>query len=524
MKTNNNFLKDLCTLVLIGVGSIVGSGWLFAAHYASKEAGPASVVSWIIGAILTLLMALLLAEIATLYPVTGLFGRLMVFSHNKDIGFVLAASNLISIIILIPLEAEATVQYMSAVFPDFTSYIFQNSEFTWVGTLIVSVFIIFYITANFWGLKSLSKVNNSITIIKIVVPVTTAIIIICTAFAPKHFIGDQQVFMPYGHGSIFSAIINSGILYAFFGFPAVVAFSGEMNQSKKLIPLALVICISICLFIYLMLQIAFVGAIPENMLTNGWAAIDFTSPLAQLSGLLGLHALMIILYADACLSPSGTGIVYLGSGARFLTAMSQDGHIPKYFGYIHPKYLFSRRALISISIFCLCLIWFFKNWKSIVILITVAQILACLGIPLAFYKLRKDHPNQKRPFKMKFGLSISLFIYLLLTYLVVIAEFKAVITTFILEIILFAIYAAISNEGDIRGQIKTWLSAWSIFMYMIVICLISYCFNELSHKILYSYEGFPLFLLTSTMLFYFIVHQKDYNIDKNRHAAPAASL
>lgn len=514
MKIEYNFFKDLCTLILIGVGSIIGSGWLFAAYYASKDAGPASIISWIIGAILTLLMALLLAEIASFYPLTGLFGRLMVLSHNKDIGFVFAASNLISIIILIPLEAESTVQYISTVFPRLTDYLFQNSEFTWIGTLIVSIFIIFYITANFWGLKSLSKVNNSITIIKIVVPIMTAIIIICMAFANTRFIGHQETFMPYGYGSIFSAIINCGILYSFFGFPAIAAFSSETKWAKRLIPLALILCISICLFIYLMLQIAFIGAVPENMLTNGWAAIDFTSPLAQLAGLLGLHVLMIVLYADACLSPSGTGIIYLGSGTRFLTAMSQDGHIPSYFGYIHSKYLFSRRALISISIFCLCLIWFFKNWKSIVILITVAQILACLGIPLAFYRLRKYHLHLKRLFRMRFGLSLSLFIYLLLTYLIVIAEFKAVITTFLLEIILFAVYAAISNKGNIRRQFRTWFSAWSMFIYMIVICLISFCFNKISHKILYSHGGFLLFLVISTTLFYFIAHQKDYNTDK----------
>lgn len=510
MKIDYIFFKNLCTLVFIGVGSIIGSGWLFAAYYASKEAGPASIISWIIGAILTLLMALLLAEIASMYPITGLFGRLMVSSHNKDIGFVLAASNLISIIILIPMEAVATVQYISTIFPHLTDYIFQSSEFTLVGTLIVSILIIFYILANFWGLKSLSTVNNAITIIKIVVPITTTIIIICTAFAPKHFIGHQETFMPYGYGSIFSAIINCGILYAFFGFPAVAAFSSETKDAKKLIPLALVFCISICLVVYLMLQIAFIGAVPDNMLTNGWSAVYFASPLAQLAGLLGLHALMIVLYADACISPSGTGIVYLGSGTRFLTAMSQDGHIPAYFGYIHPMYFFSRRALISISIFCLGLIWFFKNWKSLVILITVAQIIPCLGIPLAFYRLRKYYPSLRRPFRMKFGLSLSLFIYLLLTYLIIIAEFKAVVTTFVLEIVLFAIYAVISNKGNVREQFKTWLSAWSIFAYMIIMCLISYFFNEVSNKTLYSYVGLSLSLLVSTILFYFIIHQKNY--------------
>lgn len=49
--------KSLSTfsLVAMGVGAIMGSGWMFAAQYTSQEAGPGSVISWIIGAVLMVL-------------------------------------------------------------------------------------------------------------------------------------------------------------------------------------------------------------------------------------------------------------------------------------------------------------------------------------------------------------------------------------------------------------------------------------------------------------------------------------
>ncbi|HEY6835642.1 MAG TPA: hypothetical protein VI142_04145, partial [Gaiellaceae bacterium] len=39
----------LVGLVFVSLGSIIGAGWLFAALYASSLAGPAAIVSWVLG-------------------------------------------------------------------------------------------------------------------------------------------------------------------------------------------------------------------------------------------------------------------------------------------------------------------------------------------------------------------------------------------------------------------------------------------------------------------------------------------
>jgi len=40
-------------LMFTGLGSIIGSGWLFGAWRAAQLAGPGAVYSWIIGAVIT---------------------------------------------------------------------------------------------------------------------------------------------------------------------------------------------------------------------------------------------------------------------------------------------------------------------------------------------------------------------------------------------------------------------------------------------------------------------------------------
>ncbi|EYU50048.1 amino acid permease-associated region domain protein [Acinetobacter baumannii 1457504] len=42
---------SLMDLTFIGLGAIFGSGWLFSASHVASQAGPAGILSWIIGAL-----------------------------------------------------------------------------------------------------------------------------------------------------------------------------------------------------------------------------------------------------------------------------------------------------------------------------------------------------------------------------------------------------------------------------------------------------------------------------------------
>src|SRR5205809_435704 len=48
----------LIGLMWASVGSIIGSGWLYGAHDAVIQAGPAAIISWVIGAVAIVLLAL----------------------------------------------------------------------------------------------------------------------------------------------------------------------------------------------------------------------------------------------------------------------------------------------------------------------------------------------------------------------------------------------------------------------------------------------------------------------------------
>jgi amino acid transporter len=58
-------------LIWASEGSIIGSGWLFGAQGALSTAGPAAIISWVIGGTAILILALVHAELGGMYPVSG---------------------------------------------------------------------------------------------------------------------------------------------------------------------------------------------------------------------------------------------------------------------------------------------------------------------------------------------------------------------------------------------------------------------------------------------------------------------
>jgi amino acid transporter len=61
----------LLDMTLVGVGAIIGSGWLFASGLVASIAGPAGWISWLIGGIALLLLGLIYAELGAAFPRAG---------------------------------------------------------------------------------------------------------------------------------------------------------------------------------------------------------------------------------------------------------------------------------------------------------------------------------------------------------------------------------------------------------------------------------------------------------------------
>ena len=501
---------SIFSLTLLSVGTMIGSGWLFSGYYSAKQAGSLSIFSWIIGAAIMLLMALLLCELAIKFPKkNGLFTNLISLSHNPHMGFMLSVVSWLLGLVVVSSEAIATVQYLSGLHYPFFDHLFRDNHLTIVGIGFSIFFMCLYTVFNFWGVQLLAKANNLITIMKIGIPVLIALLLMWAA-RPLH-LSNYSWFAHMGHihrgTALFSAIVNSGIFYSFFGFQAAASFATELRNPEKSLPIALMSSIGIVLFTYLILQVAFIGVVPAHMLNHGWAGLEMSSPLAQLSVLLGLNFLSILIYVNSAISPSGTALVYMGVIARVFNEMVQDGQMPgKRYAEKHSEMRAFRLSLLIACVIASISIFFFSNWQMITSLMTTFILLACIGLPIGHARLRQQEKGFFAKRFIPFPQFISWFLFLLFSYLLLISGFRNIIVAASIQLVLYVLYALTKRNAAHLSFVGILRSASSLLAYLLVVPIFSWMKENYTDNVWF----YLVYCVIMTGLYYSLVHQKNF--------------
>ena len=505
MGTKKNYKIGVIGLTAIGVGTMIGSGWLFSSYYAAKIAGVDAYISWVFAAIIVTLLGLCLAEIVTIFPKRGLMARLIVLSHNKEFAFIFTVATWLGLTAVIATEAAGSVQYISTLSTKLRPIIFNiaKHQLTIYGLLIASCMIVIFGIINYWGIKLLSHSNVLMTICKIVIPVVTAIAIIFTVFHTQNFSNHLLKKSTDNFSAIFIAMIGAGMVYSFNGFQNIVSFAEEAKNPKRDIPIAIFLAIIITLLVYVLLQTAFIGSMnPTLIQQKGWTSINFTSPFVQIVALLNLNFITMILYIDSVVSPSGTGLIYAGSTTRLLTAMSQEKQMPSFFNK-YSKHNFSRRSLIFTIFLAIIFLMLFKSWVSLVSLLTLLYIISYMSIPLCLSKLH--YKKIKGSFKLPMPNIVLPIMFVLLSWLYMFAKFPYTGYVALFAFIVYALFliAQFENKNSLKQKLK---NSFLMFVYLIILGIISFLgpkvYGGIGFVSSYVFFGFTAFV--ALIMFYLV--------------------
>lgn len=396
---------DLFQLVMLALGSLIGSGWLFGSWEATKIAGPAAIFSWIIGGIVIGSIAYDYVEIGAMFPESGGMSKYAQYSHGSLLGFIAAWANWVSLITLIPIEAVAAVQYMSTwpwSWAHWTHRFLSNGVITTSGLFVVFGFILVFTALNFWSVKILTRFTSLISVFKIGIPLLTIVMLTLSGFHPGNYGSNLQTFMPYGSAPIFTATSAAGIIFSFDAFQTVINMGGEIEHPKKNIGRGITISLLISGILYVILQSTFITAIPPKMIAaTGWHGIVFNSPFADMAILLGIHWLSVLLYMDAFVSPFGTGVSFVANTARALFAMEGNRHVPHFLGRINLKYGIPRYAMMVNTLLSMVMVTVFRSWAVLATVLSTATLIAYLTGPVTAVSLRKMGPKLYRPIRLK---------------------------------------------------------------------------------------------------------------------------
>jgi len=285
-------------LTFASITGMIGSGWLFGAFYAASIAGPASIISWIIGALMIMVLALVYAELSVRIPKTGAAAIFPQYTHGKMTTALNGWSLFMGYVSTPPLEMIAAITYLNFITGKLVN---SNGFLTPLGMVLSMVFLVMFFIINSIGISRVAKFNSGISLLKVIIPLTAVIALIITFFSISNFTVGS--FNPYGMKAVFSAIPSAGIAFSFLGFRQAVELAGESKNPERTLPIAIILSVAIATIIYISVQIAFIGSFQWNGLTVGnWSSIASSQytrgPLLVLASSLGITWLAGLLLAD----------------------------------------------------------------------------------------------------------------------------------------------------------------------------------------------------------------------------------
>jgi amino acid transporter len=391
----------LVGLVFASLGSIIGAGWLFGALYAASIAGPAAIISWVLGGLAMMLLALSHAELGAAYPVAAGNARFPHYAFGRLIGFTGGWVTFLGAVTVGPIMVEATLLYASNYVSSLTTVSGGRPVLTAQGYVVAALLLLLFCAINVMGVRWLAKTNMVAVCFKLFVPALAVVALLATSAHRENFTAAGG-FMPYGWKSVFVALASGGVVFAYLGFEQAVQLGGESRRPGRNIPLAIIGGMVVAGALYIGLQVAFIAAVDPSSLGDSWSAVSVSGkagPFAALATALGLGWLAVLIYSDAIVSPGGTGLLYTGASARLSFALGRSGCIPKRFGELTPR----GAPVFAIAFSFLCGLLLFlplPGWQQLVGFISGAAVIAYAMVPLSLGALRRQDPGRTRPFRL----------------------------------------------------------------------------------------------------------------------------
>ncbi len=479
-------------LLYASLGAIIGSGWLKGPLNAAVHAGPLSLFSWLIGGVAILLLAMVYAELATLFPKAGAVVHFPRLSHGSLLARIWSWILFLAYVSVAPAEVVASLNYLDVMIKHFAihwipPFIYQGAGganlLTGTGMIIAIILLATFTLLNFLGIKWAMRISNTAGWWKLAIPLLTAVMLLTAGHHWQNFHINPADSRTQIEG-IFTSLSTAGVLFSFLGFRQAVELAGESNNPKRNIPIAVIGSVVIGLLIYLLLQAGFIASVdPHTLSKTGWAKLTTAgylaqfgaAPLAAAAQALGLIWLTFILYVDAVISPGGTGFIYVTTSARVISAMGSDGLIHKVFSRLSRSGVPWVAGILAFAVGVIFLLPL-PSWSQLVGYISSVSVLSYGIGPVVLISLRKLMPEAQypRPFRLPAAHILAPITFIISNLMI---YWSGLRTLEILLIALACIFTAFIIWRLINGvslRQMAWRSAWWVVPYLLGLLVLDY--------------------------------------------------
>ena len=386
--------KDAGTLglLLAGITTMIGSGWLFAPLAAARDAGPLSIGSWVTATVVIALLALVYAELAPMFPKSGGLVHMSLVSHGTLVGRIWSWILFLAYVSIAPVEAMAVVTYADSYIHGLVNphTLLLTATGVWVSVVVLAAMT----ALNFMVLRLVLLFNSVATWIKICTPIGT----IAVLLAFSHHAANLSVPAGATHdwAAMFTSVSTAGVFFSLFGFRQPIDLAGETRNPSRALPIAVLGTIGVGAALFILLQYAFVTAVPPHLLAaSGWHGLSFggiAGPFAGLALVIGASFWATVLYADAIVSPAMCGYIWVTTTPRILYAMGEKRLWPRLFTRVNRHGVPWIGVLATFAIGTLFVLPF-PSWQKLVDYASSATVLSYGIGPVVLLAMRKAQPD-----------------------------------------------------------------------------------------------------------------------------------
>ncbi|MCC7240329.1 MAG: amino acid permease [Acidobacteria bacterium] len=365
------------------VGTILGASvFVQASEITARVPSTAGVVlAWLLAGALTLLGALVCAELASAYPRTGGVYVFLREIYTPALGFLWGWAMFWSM-------HSGIAAAIATVFARYAGTFLPLDD---TGTRVLAVGAIVGLSAiNYAGTRAGSRLQAAVTAVKVgaVALIIGAGWVLAPTSAPAAGAGLAPAVTLDG----FLLAVSAG-LFAFGGWHMVTYTAEETVEAQRTIPRALMLGIVVVTVCYVGLNAVYLSvlSLPEVTASSRVAADTFER-LVGPAGAIAIAALVMVSAFGAL-----NGIILVGP--RVYYQMAQDGLLFRWAGQVHPRYQTPARAIVLQAVWSSVLVWT-GTYRALFtrVIYTEWIFFALLGVGVLLLRRRPDyHPAWPMP-------------------------------------------------------------------------------------------------------------------------------
>jgi amino acid transporter, AAT family len=323
-------------LTMMAIGGAIGVGLFLGSSVTIRLAGPAVILSYLLGAGIALIMSYVLTEMAVVHPVAGAFGVYAEKYLNPWAGFSVRATYGIAQIIAIGAEVTAAGIYISFWLPNVPQ---------WIWLVLVSAALV---ALNSMQVNRLGEFEYWFAMIKVAAILAFILVGLSLIFGVggRHAIGFANLtqhggFLPAGWKGVWLSLTIT--VTSYMGVEIIAVTAGEAQRPEVTIPRAMRNIVYRLIGFYVLAIAIMVTMVPWNQTGGSLSGSPFVTAFAS-AHIPFAAAIMNFVVLTAALSSVNTNL-YLST--RMLFSLGRGGYAPEWIGKVSSNGVPHRALLAS---------------------------------------------------------------------------------------------------------------------------------------------------------------------------------